>query len=468
MDSKQDIELKIIFSRSFFYIGEPISGKIKLKTGAPAIIDKIIVYIDLFQGFNYNKNAPFYSSENIANCELDLNSVPTINRIQGSYVLPGGENIIPFKIKIKKEMQPIFEYPLGDIFSFIRYIFKIKLFSNSFYKLDWNRYILIYSYPSAENRQKCFTKSISKSLKKWGLKDIGTTDLTVSIPDDNFRYDDTKSKIIIHINNTHGRASTKESIVKIIRTIEFFDEKGSVKYKQEKEIFSQNLATNVGPGQQNYFECFLSFREFDVSKYNYDEKQNKSPYGYLMKSVNFLMPTVLTKYISCKYELSVTLNFDCLVSESKLPKISFPIYMIQNNLMQYQIDKQNLEEEEEKSQKSLEKKEKNIDNNIINNIKIENKINDFNNNKIQKFNKDLNNIYTNNQGNSINNNNFNYNFNISINNNMNNLNNNIISENKNKSIKESTFTIFDDETNFKPEENPIPTTQGDFIDINAL
>ena len=467
MDSKQDIEVKVNYAHEFFYIGEPIAGKIILKTGAPAIIDKIIVYIDLVQGYNYNKNAPFYSSENIANCELDLNSVPTISRIQGSYVLPGGENIIPFKFKIEKEIQPVFEYPLGDIFSFIRYEFKIKLFSNSFKILNWRDYILIYSHPSVENRQKCLSKSISKSLKKWGLKDIGTTDLTVSIPNDNFRFNDTKSKIIIHINNTNGRASTKESIVKIIRTIEFFDEKSNVKYKQEKEIFSQNLATNVEPGQQNYFECFLSFREFDVSKYNYDEKKNKCPYGYLMKNVNFFMPTVLTKFISCKYELSVMINFDCLVSESKLPKISFPIYMIQRTLIQYQIDKQDLEEKE-KLQKSLEEKEKNIDNNINNNIKIENKINDFNNNKIPKFNNDLNNIYTNNQGNSINNNNINYNFNISINNNMNNLNNNIINENKKKSIKESTFTIFDDETNFKPEENPSPTTQDDFIDINAL
>ena len=65
------------------------------------------------------------------------------------------------------------------------------------------------------------SKSISKSIKKWGLFGIGTTVLTASIPDNNFKFDDTNCKLILHIDNTNGKVSTKESKIKVVRIIEF-------------------------------------------------------------------------------------------------------------------------------------------------------------------------------------------------------------------------------------------------------
>ena len=47
--------------------------------------------------------------------------------------------------------------------------------------------------------------------------------LTVSIPDNNCKYDDSNFKIIIHIDNTKGKVSTKEARIKLIRTIEFIN-----------------------------------------------------------------------------------------------------------------------------------------------------------------------------------------------------------------------------------------------------
>ena len=54
------------------------------------------------------------------------------------------------------------------------------------------------------------SKSITKTLKKWGLIDIGTTVLTVFIPDNNLKYDDSSFKTIIYIDNTNGKETTKE------------------------------------------------------------------------------------------------------------------------------------------------------------------------------------------------------------------------------------------------------------------
>ena len=121
MNSRQDLDLKVFFDKEFFYVGEPIKGNLILKTQKPSIIEKIVVEIKVIQQWKlsdvYNNNF----NNTIANCELDLNKVSQLSNVQGCYIMPGGENIIPFKIKLIKNLDPCFEYPLGDIYSYLSF-----------------------------------------------------------------------------------------------------------------------------------------------------------------------------------------------------------------------------------------------------------------------------------------------------------------------------------------------------------
>ena len=504
MTQKQNLEVKLEFEKDFFYIGEPIKGNLLLISERPSIIEKIVAEIRIVQSWKINNDNPLILYGQVGDYELDLNHAPTLNKIQECYVMPGGENNIPMNLKIDKDLAPSFEYPVGEKFAHIRYSFNIRIFSTSFENTFFNFDLALFSRPSIDNKKKLLNKSVTKTLKKWGMFNIGTTILTCSIPENNYKYDDNSCKVIIHIDNTNGRAATKEAKIKFIRTIEFLNKKNEIQYKENNVIFSRNLATHVDPGQKNYFECLVSLKEKDTNKYNYIPV-NKCPYKLNMSEINFYMPTIYSSLIICKYELSISINYECHVSESTLPNIVFPIFMVHQSPMEYQIEIQ---------KKEIEKKMNNIneinidnnninnnfnnDNNMINEINIiknnnyityessnqietslpkNNQNKDINlninkNNNLSNINKinnecnfidnenDENKLFTNDGNSIINNdkNNINYNFNININSNFdnninNNYNNNYINNNiinygpKKKSIKESTFSIFDNFNN---------------------
>ena len=88
--------------------------------------------------------------------------------------------------------------------------------------------------------------------------------------------------------------------------------------------------------KKKYFECLISLKESDKSKYNYITI-NKCPYKLNMTEINFYMTTIYSSLIIYKYELSICLNYECHALESILPKIGFPIFMVHQSPMEYQI-----------------------------------------------------------------------------------------------------------------------------------
>ena len=185
------------------------------------------------------------------------------------------------------------------------------------------------------------------------------------------------------------------------------------------------------------------------------------------------MPTLMSNVISCKYELNISLSFDCYVSESTLPNISFPIFMVHQSTIEYLLELQknkignnqineiiNIENKNDNNiitnsliiennnqmdapiPQNIQKidKDKNINNNEQSNNLIDNNINIIEDNKF--WTNDGNSIImNNNSGNNVN-----YNFNININNNLdsNQNNGNNIAEDYKKNIKESSFNLLDD------------------------
>ena len=501
MEGKQKLDLKILLDKPSFYIDEIITGNLIFQTKRSAIIEKIVIEIIFFQKFNTainTQNAPIICYEKLCCFELDLN--PFLSKVEGCYILKGGNTKIPFKIDLKRDLYPCFEFPLKDKYAFLRYKMDINIFSMSFNKTQFSHYIRLLSRPIINDKNKCLNKSISKNLKKWNIINIGTTTLTVSIPDNNCKYDDTNFKVIVFIDNLNGKESTKEIKVKLMRTIELYNQNNKIAFKEELPVASRVIPAIVPPGGNNYFEVFLPLRESDTSRYIYNNNNNPIPYDFFLSDINFYMPTIFSRCITCKYELIVSLNFNCFVYENSLPKITFPIYMTNQSPFEYQLDFQK-KEYEKKNKFYTNDVNENFDNNKI---KINNYDNIIENNKqfvnnnsggsINKFdapnpfnqykNIDIDvNIFQQNNNNinksktlMINNenmninagNNFKYNFNISINNNLegninNNINNNIINNNlNNNNIIENDNNIIENENGYNNEKRKKSIKESNF------
>ena len=86
-----------------------------------------------------------------------------------------------------------------------------------------------------------------------------------------------------------------------------------------------------------YLEVVLSLKEEDIQRYVFTTK-NPAPFNLFMTDINFYMPTLFSRLITCKYELSISLNFNCKVPEGYLPKITFPIYLKHQSPFEYEME----------------------------------------------------------------------------------------------------------------------------------
>ena len=133
-----------------------------------------------------------------------LNKIKNFKITDSGLVLPIGKNLIPFDFRFSEEFNPIFEYPLPSKRAYIRYQFCVYVeTSNGNYNSSF--FLCLISRPII-NIDKILTKSISMHIKKWKMFDKGETILTVTIPENNFKYDST-CKVTIDIDNTKGKAS---------------------------------------------------------------------------------------------------------------------------------------------------------------------------------------------------------------------------------------------------------------------
>ena len=364
MDCKQKLDLKLYFMKPEFFIDEFISGNLLLRSARPSIIEKIIFEINVVQEWNIDGKSPTKFIQNICRFNLKLEKSETMSKIEDCYVMPSGNNIIPFNFKFKNDILPSFEFPLGDKHAYIRYLLKINIYSSSFHKLVWNHYIFFKSRPFINLNEQLLYKTIDKTIKKWNLIGKGTTVMRVDIPENNFKVDSTL-KVKVSVDNIYGKEPTKEVKIKFKRIIDFYGKKQEIKFNDETLIFSKVIPIIVLPGQKNDIECEFPVREKDVSRYKYNKKF-LNPYDLKLENINYYMPTVFCKLFSCKYELKVGLYFKSRVGKNDRPRARFPINLahqttLENQMeMQKQIEeeiKKKKEEEEEKEEKE-KKKEK--------------------------------------------------------------------------------------------------------------
>ena len=509
MDIRQNLDVKVQFDKPFFFVGESIQGYIILQTEKSAVIEKLFITIYVSQKWEQFGEIPVVHYGKIGHIKLDLSKVLSLSDVEGFYLLKRGKTKIPFKLKIVDDLDPCFEYPLKDKYAFLRYKFNVSISSISFKQSDFSFNLRIFSRPNIDNKKKCLNKTVSKTLKKWGLFGIGTTTLTVSIPDNNFKYDDTNFKIVIYIDNSQGKETVKEARVKLTRLIEFIGEDNQIKYNEQIDVVSRNNQIQVLPQDSKYIEVVLPLREEDTRRYVFNGN-NPVPYDLFIDDINYYMPTLFSRLLTCKYEISVTLYFDCRVSESSLPKITFPIFIVHQSPIERLLEIQ--------KEKSLEQsvnnffninKNNNINNNNNNNfinknlignksdfLKNKNNFNNINNydedapaplyslNNAQNKNiNNINNIFMNNFNNNLNDNkskmftnnqesinfnganNINYNVNINISNKIDNSVSNNYNNNSNNNSNGSNSNKNSVEEDMKNEIKDFDNDQNEIINI---
>ena len=199
---------------------------------------------------------------------------------------------------------------------------------------------------------------IEKNVKKWNLISAGSSKLTVTIPENNYKIN-SGIKVTIVVDNTLGKEQAKEVKIKFLRIIQFFGTKNEVKFNEEISLCEVKLKTPVLPGHSQAFQYTVPIKENDIKRYAYN-KTNSNPYDLNLNNILYYMPTVQGKIFSCKYELRVSLYFNSFVSYNDRPRAIFPIYIIHQTVNEYQSEIQRqIEQDLIKQEQILERNNRN-------------------------------------------------------------------------------------------------------------
>ena len=384
---KTKANILIHFEKSIFFLGEYIKGNIEINTSSSAIIKDITIEIFLTEEWKIkegDKTKACSDKKRIICYNLNIKSLKVFKIAdEDNLILPIGLTFIPFNFLLSEVNVPCFEYPCPDKRASIRYSF-IATIDSTHTSGSATLPICLLSRPIFEAEKK-LSASIKQTIKKWKLFWEGDTELKVSFPENNYKYDSI-CNLKIEIDNTNGKITTKKCKITLIRTIIFKNQEGEIKLKECNKIVRENAKVEVKPGNKDEFEFKLSLIEKNAKQiYNYNMQVN--PYNIDIEKINYFMPTVKGLLITCDYVIKVCLYFDSFVDNNHRPRILLPLYLVHQSPSDYQLEMKekmknsNNFKETEKNRikvkfisKSYNEKEKNNENN---------KYNDFsdNNNK---------------------------------------------------------------------------------------
>ena len=333
---KKKAKISIHFMKDSFLVGESIIGNIEIQTNVTALIQGISIEINKAENWKVNNNDKDnsdYIKRKLISINLDLKKVNNLKIIDNNAILPIGKTLIPFNFHISENNCPCFEFPDPDKRSSIRYFFSVVIVSSDIIGNE-NMPLSLLSRPVIEPEKK-LSMSIRQSIKKWKVIDQGNTTLTVTLPENNFKYSDI-CLLKIFIDNSKGELTTREYKVGLRRIITYKNKNGDIKYSFKKKILRERVRAEVGPGSKNNFEYNLSFREKDLYKiYNYNNDTN--PYKIDINKINYYMPSVNGQLISCEYNIKISLYFESFVDKDHRPRVRIPIYLVHQLPKDYQL-----------------------------------------------------------------------------------------------------------------------------------
>ena len=480
---KPKANILIHFEKSFFYVGEFIKGNIEINTSSNAIIKDITIEILITEDWKIkegDKNKTCSNKKRVLFHNLNIKSLNVFKSIdEDNSILPIGLTFIPFNIHFPEKNISCFEFPSQEKRASIRYTF-IATINSTHISGSTSVPICFLSRPVIETEKK-LSITVKQTIKKWKLFGEGDTEMKISFPENNYKYDSI-CKLKIEIDNTKGKIATKEYKVTLIRTIIFKNEEGEIKHTECNKIIRETVKAEVKPGQKNEFEYQLSFLEKNLKKiYNYNMQLN--PYNVDIEKVNFYMPTIQGLLITCNYVIKICLYFDSFVDKNHRPRAQLPVYIVHQLPADYQLEKQEeINNNNSKEKENDKKKVKFISKSFNQNFNETDKYNDISeandNNNEEEYENNVNKEEDNknNENETINENdvnnkieeedsNNNYNGNEDINENDN--NNNIVEEDNNYNNNENdNNNIVEEDNNYNNNENDNNNYNKNNEDIN--
>lgn len=332
----QNSKLKVYFSKSSYFVGEFLKGSIELVLPESSLISSVLIeiYVNEFWRLKNGSNQEQESNnKRIVSYNLDLKKLTKFTLVDNELLLPEGISLIPFNFRFTEDISPSFEYPLPDNNSYVRYNFRVKVTSPYFTK-NGAFYVNLLSRPVIQV-EKILNQENLATVKKWGLFGRGETKIKVLIGENNYKYD-SKCKLHIEIDNSRGELKTDEYKVRLFRIVKYKKKNGEIAFTDELELLSQNIKAVVPEHQIMSFDYELTFRENDKTRYNL--LKSAFPYPTSKDKLEFYMPSIKTKFITCEYLIKVSLYFESFVTYKHRPRVELPIYIVHQLPMDYQLE----------------------------------------------------------------------------------------------------------------------------------
>ena len=330
----------IFINKTHYFPGEKMIGKIYFKYPKKNIkkLELLMIPEYFWQLKTGKKNNGFHAPRNIY-YDIDISNVkPYLDeKTKKEYCY------LDFNITISNDYLPSFEYDSNKIEIHVRYQFRLIIDSFSYFNNYEKRefFFLVTAIPSFTNDLILF-KEIKQNVKNFFLFDKGETGLKVFLPDVNFKYE-SNCDLLLNIDNTKGKLAVSEYKVVLRRIIKICSFLDGYNDKKEKEITSMVQKIKVNVGEDKQLNCKFLLKDNDYIKNNrYNSIYRKIP------DVNYFMPSIDVRIISCQYEIGVSLVFETFVDYNHRPKVVLPIKIVHETLKEH-LERNGINVDEDKS-----------------------------------------------------------------------------------------------------------------------
>ena len=309
--------INIELNKKYYLYGETIEGNINFNNTNNIKVNDFSINLYKKESWFVQETAEVYYGEkdNQLLCKFNIDIKPYLNN---NGILIPGKYVFPFKIKLPDDIEPSFEYPYPNRYSYLRYSLICESNPN-IPELKHQKFILIKSLSNNILLQKSYNSIVN--VHKWGFLDGGTTSLNVSYEKSNYQINNL-IPLNIYIDNSRGKLKVKECKIRLIRTIQFSKLNGIEKFPLEKTINSKIFPAEVFPSDKKYFLFQIQISDADLYDFKYIKEEKPYPN---INDLNILLPTMNSTIIKCDYRIQVSLYFDNFVTSGYRPRVKLPI-----------------------------------------------------------------------------------------------------------------------------------------------
>ena len=313
-----------------YFQGENITGEIYLKVvGNPLTFQDINISFKLLEGWFYETGGDDGGTVSEKNelilKSFKLNVREILDQYQNTITLNPGEYYFPFNYKLSNFISPTCEYYYILERAYLRYILSAELVSpyiNSFQTNEkFQQVIIIKTPPKILKNPLIYNSSVR--VKKWGLMNKGSTNITVSYLK-NYSVFDEIVPITVIVDNRLGELDVILVKVLLIRNINFFNSKYGMRHNQVLYPIIINSNVTVKKYSTESFNFALNLRDTSLKKTNYKSVDDPYPENI---DLNYFLPTTNGNLVRCDYCIKVSCHFECLVPYDCRPRVILPLFI---------------------------------------------------------------------------------------------------------------------------------------------